>query len=289
MTTMGVVGECFFWYRLTRVLPDGFHRAVKRLCVIELKQTAHPLLAGFVQLTFCLEITQCRAMYPSRRELCCNIACCLIHTFVGEALDNLQQATCFCCSTNTEVDWQHRLQPVKITLELTWHHYFLIYWLPREGMWHCLYQLSNAVTCALLLSPICSWNDCYIFAYFLRTPTSTSNLTASSESQWFIDSNDSPYGNITYLLRMSTIHFCVKRMPLKPMRRKSHETAPSWGTWTPCNTQMLWPTPLSTSYLSSIGSRTIALRNRVPIGYNGMPQIHPLKTARSLLTVTNPI
>jgi len=27
------VGECFFWYRLTWVVPDKFHRAVKRLCV----------------------------------------------------------------------------------------------------------------------------------------------------------------------------------------------------------------------------------------------------------------
>jgi len=33
MTTMRVVGECFFWYRLTRVFPDKFHRGVKRLCV----------------------------------------------------------------------------------------------------------------------------------------------------------------------------------------------------------------------------------------------------------------
>ena len=33
MTTMNVVGECFFWYRLTRVVPDNFHRAVKWLCV----------------------------------------------------------------------------------------------------------------------------------------------------------------------------------------------------------------------------------------------------------------
>ena len=28
-----ITGECFFWYRLTRVVPDKFHRAVKRLCV----------------------------------------------------------------------------------------------------------------------------------------------------------------------------------------------------------------------------------------------------------------
>ena len=33
MTTMSVVGECFFWYWLTQVVPDKFHRAVKRLCV----------------------------------------------------------------------------------------------------------------------------------------------------------------------------------------------------------------------------------------------------------------
>jgi len=34
MTTMRVVGECFFCYRLTRVFPDKFHRAVKRLCCV---------------------------------------------------------------------------------------------------------------------------------------------------------------------------------------------------------------------------------------------------------------
>jgi len=36
---MRVVGECFFWYRLTRVFPDKFHRAVKRLCVCVLSWT----------------------------------------------------------------------------------------------------------------------------------------------------------------------------------------------------------------------------------------------------------
>jgi len=39
MTTMRVVGECFFWYWLTRVFPDKFHRAVKRLCVCVLLAT----------------------------------------------------------------------------------------------------------------------------------------------------------------------------------------------------------------------------------------------------------
>jgi len=27
------VGECFFWYRLTWIVPDIIHRAVKQLCV----------------------------------------------------------------------------------------------------------------------------------------------------------------------------------------------------------------------------------------------------------------
>jgi len=29
------VGECSFWYQLTRVVPDKIHRAVKRLCMKE--------------------------------------------------------------------------------------------------------------------------------------------------------------------------------------------------------------------------------------------------------------
>jgi len=49
MTTMRVVGECFFWYRLTRVFPDKFHRAVKRLCVcvLEIDEPFSQLLLGF--------------------------------------------------------------------------------------------------------------------------------------------------------------------------------------------------------------------------------------------------
>jgi len=34
MTTIGVIGECFFCYRFTRVVPDKIQRAVKWLCVL---------------------------------------------------------------------------------------------------------------------------------------------------------------------------------------------------------------------------------------------------------------
>jgi len=36
-----IVGECFFWYRLTRVVPYKFHRAVKLLCVCALSSVRH--------------------------------------------------------------------------------------------------------------------------------------------------------------------------------------------------------------------------------------------------------
>ena len=41
------VGECFFWYRLTRVVPDKIHRAVKRLCVwvYSIFSTSHQIVA----------------------------------------------------------------------------------------------------------------------------------------------------------------------------------------------------------------------------------------------------
>ena len=44
--TMSVVGECFFWYRLTRVVPDNFHRAVKRLCYLPQVDVARAAVAA---------------------------------------------------------------------------------------------------------------------------------------------------------------------------------------------------------------------------------------------------
>ena len=55
MTTMRVVGECFFWYRLTRVFPDKFHRAVKRLCVcVCLLKVVGKTLSGYCHYSFYL-------------------------------------------------------------------------------------------------------------------------------------------------------------------------------------------------------------------------------------------
>jgi len=45
MTTMSVVGECFFWYWLTRVVPDKFHRAVKWLCCVYVCSCVHNWIA----------------------------------------------------------------------------------------------------------------------------------------------------------------------------------------------------------------------------------------------------
>ena len=59
MTTMRVVGECFFWYRLTRVFPDKFHRAVKWLCVCVCDIIAHITDAFVLLLNVCIEVLQC--------------------------------------------------------------------------------------------------------------------------------------------------------------------------------------------------------------------------------------
>jgi len=53
MTTMRVVGECFFWYWLTRVFPDKFHRAVKRLCVCVVQRAQYlPLGVSSLKMLF---------------------------------------------------------------------------------------------------------------------------------------------------------------------------------------------------------------------------------------------
>jgi len=60
------------------------------------------------------------------------------------------------------------------------------------------------------------------------------------------------------------------------------QTLPLEARGPPCNTSMPGPTPLTTPNDSSIALRTSTQRcNKVPIGYNKTPQIHP-QTAPSL-------
>ena len=80
MTTMRVVGECFFWYRLTRVFPDKFHRAVKRLCVCVC--VCAQLYANAVKLCKVWQAsvssslhTQNKGAPPTANFLHCNRAC----------------------------------------------------------------------------------------------------------------------------------------------------------------------------------------------------------------------
>jgi len=53
MTTMSVVGECFFWYRLTRVVLNKFNRAVKRLCVCVVICGCDVIFCGVVVVIEC--------------------------------------------------------------------------------------------------------------------------------------------------------------------------------------------------------------------------------------------
>jgi len=61
------VGECFFWYRLTWVVPDKFHRAIKRLWVVCVNTTSdHDIMTvnqGFLNYTSSLAISQATRTY----------------------------------------------------------------------------------------------------------------------------------------------------------------------------------------------------------------------------------
>jgi len=65
-----------------------------------------------------------------------------------------------------------------------------------------------------------------------------------------------------------------------PMGQTTPKSTPSpWDTWTLFRTSMPGPTPLTTPNDTSIGLHTSTqLRNKVPIGYSGMPKLHPKTT-----------
>ena len=65
------VGECFFWYQLTRVVPDKFHRAVKRLCVCSCYDFTWPCAGSgatllFASFVFSLLSSYLSYLLPSR-------------------------------------------------------------------------------------------------------------------------------------------------------------------------------------------------------------------------------
>jgi len=87
---MSVVRECFFWYRLTRVVPDKFHRAVKRLCVCVC------VLKDVVTSTWKLpkfEICTCTHACTHARMH----ACTHTHQFTQVVLDKGPLHGCWCC------------------------------------------------------------------------------------------------------------------------------------------------------------------------------------------------
>ena len=120
------------------------------------------------------------------------------------------------------------------------------------------------------------------FCKFLVNPSSISKLTTSSENQrtdtltlYF------SYGNIVNFSRTSRIHLYLKKnyskRHSKQCAAKNAKNLPfPCGTWTPYNTPIPRPTPLTTPNDCVIDSRNFAqLRNKFPFAYNGMPHIYP--------------
>jgi len=100
------------------------------------------------------------------------------------------------------------------------------------------------------------------------------NLTQNSmvcraygNTAYFSHASMYPYGAI---VRYWTKMFSKRRKPCQK------QPLPLEARGLPSNTWMPGPTPLTTPNDSSIAARTSTQRrNKVPIGYNGTPQIHP--------------
>jgi len=89
MTTMRVVGECFFWYRLTRVFPDKFHRAVKRLCVCVSSLVSNTCTRINISRTTTLEfqdfsrVFQDLCLFPGLSRVCTNPVWCNLCSYLS--------------------------------------------------------------------------------------------------------------------------------------------------------------------------------------------------------------
>ena len=84
------------------------------------------------------------------------------------------------------------------------------------------WQRYLTLNSALLLSMICTRNECYIFAYFSQIQhLSRTWLYLWNTSETLIPTIHCLYANIVQFSRTSRIHFCAKNMPLKPMGVKN--------------------------------------------------------------------
>jgi len=115
------------------------------------------------------------------------------------------------------------------------------------------------------------------FCQLLSNPSINSNLSILTENQGNVDSNDVLSVRKYYQIFMHESNTKYTIETIAPMGQTTQKSTPShWGTWTPSNTWMPGVTPLTIPNDSSIAAHTSAqLSNKVPSGYNGMPQIHP--------------
>ena len=91
-----------------------------------------------------------------------------------------------------------------------------------------------------------------------------------------------PKGKVVKFLHTNRKHFTVDNLmafPIVKTGNKNPKTSPSpYTTWTSSNTAMSRPTARTTPNRSSDGWGTVVhVRRKIPIGYNGAPQIRPQK------------
>ena len=141
-----------------------------------------------------------------------------------------------------------------------------------------------------------------LYIHFASTPTSILNLTIAKEREFDTEFSGIPcvrkycqfFTHESIIDQHVSVFVCrhckVLDENLAKCRKPCQKQPLSLeARGLPSNTWMPGPTPLDMPNDSSIALRTSTQRcNKVPIGYNGMPQIHP-QTAASPSTITTKI
>ena len=100
------VGECFFWYRLTRVVLDKFHRAVKQLCVCVCGMSRGPSASAELHV-----ITAVTTLITyEQMNVSCNVSVVVMNTRQSVCeLKDYSQTDINSLSLSTNKTWRWRL------------------------------------------------------------------------------------------------------------------------------------------------------------------------------------
>jgi len=129
-----LVGECFFWYRLTRVVPDKIHKAVKWLCVYvcwlfwQNSFLGHLLRDDLINL---VKVSICPYVHPSVRTYIRTSVRTYIHMSTFKLNAAINQIVVFVRVDETFMTiWLSRSSEVRVNV--TWDLKFQKWWFSKS-------------------------------------------------------------------------------------------------------------------------------------------------------------